>query len=220
MAVMFEGVVILAVAVTAFIFLQFSVPAAIALAGGLLVLMAYVHGDGLRFVAAIVLLVAAGVVQLIANAILPPQIAVSPSSNSKPLPPANVEPAPQSRPTPSASVPSPPKAEPSRPSTEEPAGEAPPPGGPTLSTAPRPQRPRLACSRTVHPTNLALCGGVRMVRRGTCPYGWKPLWPGDFAAHSSPACPSPPRPRRRPLDRFRDDGPPFSIPPPPWCDLI
>jgi hypothetical protein len=70
---------------------------------------------------------------------------------------------------------------------------------------------------------LALCGGVRMVRRGTCPYGWKKLWAADFSGHLPPARPAPPHPRRWRHDQCCDDCPPFRIPPPPpppWFNPI
>lgn len=71
--------------------------------------------------------------------------------------------------------------------------------------------------------SLALCAGVRMVRRGTCPYGWKKLWAADFSGHLSPARPAPVRPGRWRHDQCCDDCPPFRIPPPPpppWFDPI
>jgi hypothetical protein len=74
---------------------------------------------------------------------------------------------------------------------------------------------------------MALCGGVRMVRQGPCPYGWRPLWLEDISEDAMPACRAPPPRTRRRHDRSWDDGPPFRVPPAPprtypafpCCDL-
>lgn len=210
MGALFEVVVILAVAVAAFMFFQFALPVAIALVGGLLALVAFTHGDGQRFVAAVIVLVSAGFAQLIADAMPPPQVAVSAPPKAEPPPPEPpIESPPRNTPTP-PDVPAP-RAEQSPPHNEE-TTETPPPRSP----APRPARPRPACSPAAPAGDrLALCGGVRMVRRGTCPYGWKTLWPAEFAGYS-PACPSPPRPTRRRLERSWDECPPLRIRRPPW----
>ena len=87
--------------------------------------------------------------------------------------------------------------------------------------------PQLACSRMARPAGrMALCAGVRMVRRGTCPYGWRTLWLEDISEDAMPACRPPSIPTCRRHDRSWDD-PPFRVPqaPPraypafPCCDL-
>jgi len=90
------------------------------------------------------------------------------------------------------------------------------PGGGNVGKRGAPPR---ACTPTPRPAgHLALCGGIRMVRQGVCPYGWRTLWPEQALADSSPACPAP-RAKRRRHDRFWDDCPSPWIPPP-WFDPI
>jgi len=186
-----EMLFILAAAVAASFFFDIGLAMAIALAGAVALVGAYMSGDGLRFLAALVVL---GLAVVAGASFSPP---VSPSERP---------------PEPSASSVG-------KEDVIPPAGRAVGKDG---------VLPQLAWSATAPPTGrMALCGGVRMVRQGTCQYGWRPLWLEDISEDAMPACRAPSLATRRRHDRSWDDSPPFRVPraPPrtypafPCCDL-
>lgn len=191
MRALVEMLFILAMAVAASLFFDIGLATTIALAGAVALVGAYISGDGLRFLVALVVL-GLGVV---AGASFP--LAVSPPE--RPAEPAA--------------------------STVGKEEVIPPMGGAVGKDGVLPQ---LAWSPMAPPAGrMALCGGVRMARQGTCPYGWRPLWLEEISEDAMPACRAPPRPGRRRHDRSWEDGPPFWVPraPPrtypafPCCDL-
>jgi len=216
MGVLVEVVVILAAAVAAYIFVPLTLPVAVALAGGLVALLALMRGDATRYIAAVILLVLAGLA-LIAN-----------SGQPGAAPPAPIPPREEQAPP----APMPPREELAPPAPLPPRGEAVPPApippreevapscSPVPCIPPRPARPRVAYPPAAPPAGrLALFGSIRMVRQGTCPYGWRTLWPDEFSGLSPPASPAPLRPRRWRHDPSWDDCS-FRTAPPPWFNRL